>query len=131
MDQHSQQQLYLDGPRDKLVTMIETNAQRKGPMVNAALANKLGATAYAGKSVGDLVSCLQRATAETMINHGLPVRRMHIGEVSATSVGALLMHFMLETIFTAALIGVDPFDQPAVEEGKILARRYLAELNSN
>jgi len=40
--------------------------------------------------------------------------------------GALFMHFMLETILTARLIGVDPFDQPAVEEGKVLARRYLA-----
>jgi glucose-6-phosphate isomerase len=35
------------------------------------------------------------------------------------------MHFMLETIIAARLIGVDPFDQPAVEEGKLLAKRYL------
>jgi glucose-6-phosphate isomerase len=42
------------------------------------------------------------------------------------SLGALLMHFMLETILAARLLGVDPFDQPAVEEGKLLAKRYLA-----
>jgi glucose-6-phosphate isomerase len=36
------------------------------------------------------------------------------------------MHYMLETILTAHLWGVDPFDQPAVEEGKVLARKYLA-----
>ena len=35
------------------------------------------------------------------------------------------MHFMLETIIAARLLGVDPFDQPAVEEGKVLAKRYL------
>jgi len=40
--------------------------------------------------------------------------------------GALMMHFMLETIIAAHLLGVDPFDQPAVEEGKVLAREYLA-----
>jgi glucose-6-phosphate isomerase len=40
--------------------------------------------------------------------------------------GELLMHFMLETILTGYALGVDPFDQPAVEEGKVLAKRYLA-----
>ena len=37
------------------------------------------------------------------------------------------MHFMLETILTGYALGVDPFDQPAVEEGKVLAKQYLAE----
>jgi glucose-6-phosphate isomerase len=41
--------------------------------------------------------------------------------------GALMMHFMLETIIAAHLLGVDPFDQPAVEQGKVLARRYMDE----
>ena len=36
------------------------------------------------------------------------------------------MHFMLETIIASRLVGVDPFDQPAVEEGKVLAKRYLS-----
>ena len=39
--------------------------------------------------------------------------------------GTLLVHFMLETIIAADLLGVDAFDQPAVEEGKLLARQYL------
>jgi glucose-6-phosphate isomerase len=37
------------------------------------------------------------------------------------------MHFMLETIITGHAMGVDPFDQPAVEEGKVLARQYLEQ----
>jgi glucose-6-phosphate isomerase len=37
------------------------------------------------------------------------------------------MHFMLETIIAARLLGVDAFDQPAVEEGKVLAKRYLRD----
>ena len=39
--------------------------------------------------------------------------------------GALFLHFMLETVFSADLLGVNPFDQPAVEEGKELSRRFL------
>ena len=42
------------------------------------------------------------------------------------AIGALMMHFMLETIIAADLLGVNPFDQPAVEEGKVLAKTYLA-----
>jgi len=38
-----------------------------------------------------------------------------------------LMHLMLETLFAADLMGVNPFGQPAVEEGKVLARQYLAD----
>ena len=44
--------------------------------------------------------------------------------------GALLMHFMLETVIAAELLGVNAFDQPAVEESKALARRYLAEMGA-
>ena len=42
--------------------------------------------------------------------------------------GALMMHFMLETILAANLLNVDPFDQPAVEQGKILIRQYMSEM---
>ena len=52
---------------------------------------------------------------------------MHVETLDERTLGELLMHFMLETILTGYALGVDPFDQPAVEEGKILAKRYLAE----
>jgi len=45
--------------------------------------------------------------------------------------GALMMHFMLETVLAADLLDVDPFDQPAVEQGKVLIRRYLKEMDGN
>lgn len=131
VDQHSQQQLYLAGPRDKLFTVIETQAEGRGPVVPRDLAARLGAETYAGKAVGDLVASLQRGTVETLINNRLPVRRILVDEVDEVTLGALLMHFMLETILCGHLMGVDPFDQPAVEEGKVLARKYLAELGKD
>jgi glucose-6-phosphate isomerase len=54
-----------------------------------------------------------------------PVRTIHIERLDEASLGERLMHFMLETVIAAHLMGVDPFDQPAVEEGKVLAKRYL------
>jgi glucose-6-phosphate isomerase len=53
------------------------------------------------------------------------VRTIYLDRLDEASLGELLMHFMLETIVAAHLMGVDPFDQPAVEEGKVLAKRYL------
>ena len=50
---------------------------------------------------------------------------MSVGQVDEHSMGALMMHFMLETMIMGRLMGVDPFDQPGVEEGKVLARQYL------
>ncbi|HLQ89591.1 MAG TPA: hypothetical protein VK148_06130 [Xanthobacteraceae bacterium] len=55
-----------------------------------------------------------------------PVRTLHIDHLDEQSLGELLMQFMLETIIAAHLLGVDPFDQPAVEEGKVLAKQYLS-----
>jgi glucose-6-phosphate isomerase len=54
------------------------------------------------------------------------VRTIDLDALDERALGALMMHFMLETILSAHLLGVDPFDQPAVESGKILTRRYLA-----
>jgi glucose-6-phosphate isomerase len=77
--------------------------------------------------MGDLVAAQGRATAETLAKNGCPVRTMHLEALDGTSLGALMMHFMLETMIAAHLLGVDAFDQPAVEEGKVLAKQYLAD----
>jgi glucose-6-phosphate isomerase len=53
------------------------------------------------------------------------VRTIHVNKLDEESLGVLMMQFMLETIIAAHLLGVDAFDQPAVEEGKILAKKYL------
>ena len=55
------------------------------------------------------------------------MRQIRVPRIDERSVGALMMHFMLETIVMGRLMGVDPFDQPGVEEGKVLARKYLGE----
>ena len=84
-----------------------------------------GEPGFGGRTIGDLVAAQGRATAETLAKNGCPVRAIHLDRVDEASLGELLMHFMLETIVAAHLMGVDPFDQPAVEEGKVLAKRYL------
>jgi glucose-6-phosphate isomerase len=125
VDQHSQLQLFRDGPPNSLFTILSTNTEGQGPVAPRERADALGLSYLAGRAMGDLVSAEARATAETLARNGRPVRQINLPKVSEATVGALMMHFMLETILMGRLMGVDPFDQPGVEEGKVLARQYL------
>ncbi|MGE0716185.1 MAG: glucose-6-phosphate isomerase [Alphaproteobacteria bacterium] len=125
VDQHSQLQLYLAGPADKLFTVIVARAAGKGDRVPAALARDEALGYLKGRRMGDLLDAEQRATAQTLARNGRPVRVFALDRVDERTLGGLFMHFMLETILAADLLGVDAFDQPAVEEGKVLAREYL------
>jgi glucose-6-phosphate isomerase len=64
---------------------------------------------------------------DTFAKNGCPVRHIHVEKLDEATLGELLMHFMLETVLTGYAMGIDPFDQPAVEEAKVLAKRYLTE----
>lgn len=130
VDQHSQLQLWLAGPRDKLFTLFLTDTKGKGPEALASVAENTAFDFLGGHRIGDLVDAEQRATVDTLVKNGRPVRTFTIPTLDERTLGALFMHFMLETIIAGRLLGVDPFDQPAVEEGKILARKYLAEGNA-
>lgn len=127
VDQHSQLQLYLAGPNDKLFTVMTTGVAGQGPIMDEKLAKRAGEPGFGGKRIGDLVAAQGRATADTLAKNGRPTRRIHIEKLDERAFGELLMHFMLETILAGYALGVDPFDQPAVEEGKILAKEYLAQ----
>ncbi|MGB8184659.1 MAG: glucose-6-phosphate isomerase [Pseudolabrys sp.] len=125
VDQHSQLQLFIGGPRDKLFTVVTVDGAGHGPRIDGELARLAGEPGLAGKTIGDLVAAEGRATAETLAKNGCPVRTIHISKLDEESLGELMMHFMLETIIAAHVLGIDAFDQPAVEEGKVLAKKYL------
>jgi glucose-6-phosphate isomerase len=125
VDQHSQLQLYLDGAPQHFITVVRENCAGSGPRVSADLAKIAHAEYLSGHTAGDLVAAQQRAIPEALLAAGRPVRAIDLERLDERALGALLMHFMLETILAGHLLGVDPFDQPAVESGKIITRRYL------
>jgi glucose-6-phosphate isomerase len=127
VDQHSQLQLYLDGPKDKMFTVALLDCARAGRKVPRKLANDPSLAYLAGRTMGALIDAEGRATAETLLRRGRPTRILRISKLDGAVMGALMMHYMLETILAAHLLGVDAFDQPAVEEGKVLTRQYLAD----
>lgn len=126
VDQHSQLQLYLDGPPGRFITLIDGCSTGAIPL-DESLAAKAGIALQRGEGPERLVAAQFRATAETLAHRGRPVRILKPDAHNEDTLGALFMHFMLEVILTCSLASVDPFGQPAVEEGKALARKYLAE----
>jgi glucose-6-phosphate isomerase len=129
IDQHSQLQLYLAGPADKMFTLITLDIAGQGERMPPDLTEDRDLAYLSGRAMGDLMDAEQRATATSLVRNGRPSRRFQLERLDEQSLGALLMHFMLETIIAADLLGVDAFDQPAVEEGKVLARQYLGEMS--
>lgn len=126
VDQHSQLQLYLDGPADKMFTVVTAACAGHGPKIPVftAIRDKLGY--LVDRTLGDVMDAEQRATIETLASNGRPTRVIRLETLDERAMGGLMMHFMLETMIAADLLGVDAFDQPAVEQGKVLTRQYLA-----
>lgn len=123
IDQHSQLQLYLDGPRDKLITLWLPEAAGQGAALPVM---EIAGLAYLGGHVmGDVMNATAEATATTLRNAGLPLRVLR-GALSPDTLGVWMVRQMLETLLVAALLKVDPYSQPAVEEGKRLTRAALA-----
>lgn len=125
VDQHSQVQLYLGGPVDKLFTFLIQDTKGQGHKMSSGGDKALDY--LAGNTMGDLLLAEADATAATTVQGGRPTRTLRVAEVDERTMGALMMHFMLETIFAAHLWKIDAFDQPRVEDAKVLTREYLSQ----
>ena len=125
LDQHSQLQLFMDGSRDHYITVVRVPTAGVGPRLDADLAARAGIGYMAGRSVGDLVAAQAAALPEALAKAGRPVRIIDLERLDGEALGALMMHMMLETILAAGLMGVDPFDQPAVELAKQLTHQRM------
>ena len=127
VDQHSQVQLYLGGPDDKLYNLITAKNQHPGPKALAEACDIPELSWLQGRSIGELVGAEAIATFTALKENARPVRHIEMQDVTGHSVGYILMHFMLETIIAAGLMDIDAFDQPAVEQGKIIAKKLMSE----
>ena len=128
VDQHSQLQLYLDGPDDKLYTLVSHDTRGRGCLPPAGFADDAGLAMLAGQPMGNLVEAEVLGTRDALVARGRPIRHIQLNAINDETIGALLMHFMLETIFTAHLLEIDAFDQPAVEDAKIRAKQYMQDM---
>lgn len=122
IDQHSQLQLYLEGPQNKFFTFITLKDHSHDFLVNDI---KNCPTLFGGKKLSDIVKIEQETTIEVLNKKNLPIRIFEVKKLDEEILGALMMQMFLETILIAYTKNINPFDQPAVELRKNLAKKIL------
>ena len=125
-DQHSQLQLYLDGPRDKFFTFITTDHKNKGITINNNIFKNQDLDYLKDRKMGDLMHAEQMATLATFNKNNFKFREIYLPMIDEKTIGSLMSFSIIETIASCTYFEVDPFNQPAVEQGKQLTKEYLS-----
>lgn len=117
-DQHSQIQLYREGPNDKLFTFLQVENFGRPVEIGSAPENAEEQNFLAGKDLGALLNSEKKATEYALLSDNRPCLSVIFPEVNAYTVGQFIYLYEVTTTFTGALFGINPYDQPAVELGK-------------
>ena len=125
-DQHSQLQLYMDGPRNKFYTFIYKDKDPNSLKITKSYND--GFKYLEDLTLDDIMNIEFESTVEVLVKRELPVRVIKFKEINEKAVSQCLMQFMLETIICGRAMGINPFGQHSVEERKILAREMMAKL---
>lgn len=124
-DQHSQVQLFREGPNDKIFTTLEAGRFDKTLKIPANLTDIADLDYLRGASMNKLMTAELVGTLDALKASLRPAIRVILPKVNAHSVGQLLYMLEVETAMAGRLYNVNTFDQPGVEEGKIIARRLM------
>jgi len=130
LDQHSQLQLYMEGPRDKSYSFITVGSDADTKVTIPNKIDMLKNVGISGLTMNDIVNAMSEGTLHAISETGQPVRHLHIKKLDERTIGQLFMHFFLETKFASALLNVNPYGQPGVERGKVITREFLKKMNN-
>ena len=122
-DHHSLLQLYLDGPKDK-VFYIFSSSKRGNLKTKSDFFND-NVQYLRKKKYNNIKDSQKNAFLRVLKNKKIPFREINIQKFNEDTIGKLFLQFIMETIFLGKLINVNPFDQPAVEEVKVLTKKFL------
>ncbi len=117
-DQHSLIQLFNDGPKDKMVTFIRVETPEENVKIPGLFSEKETMGYLGGKSLHSLLLSEQVGTAAALAKSGVPSITITIERLNPFNLGAMFMLYEIATAITGLAMGVDPFDQPGVEQGK-------------
>ena len=119
-DQHSQVQLYMEGPFDKTITFLAV-AERDRDLTIPPAYGEIEALGYlGGQTLGSLLDAERRATAAALAERGRMNMTLTLPRLDEHALGQLLMLLEIATVYAGALYDVNPLDQPGVELGKRL-----------
>jgi glucose-6-phosphate isomerase len=130
-DQHSQVQLFMEGPPDKTITFLTVTKGEADVAIPKIHAGVKDLAYLGGHRLGELLDVEQRATAGALARRGRPNMTIALDAVDAWHLGALFMFLECATIHAAMLYGVDPLNQPGVELGKQFTYAMLGRPGSD
>jgi glucose-6-phosphate isomerase len=119
-DQHSQVQLYMEGPFDKTVTFLTARDHAVDVAIPRIYDDVPELGYLAGRTLGELLDAERQATSAALAARGRMNMTIELPRVDARAIGELFMMLQVATVYGGALYDVDPLDQPGVELGKQL-----------
>lgn len=117
-DQHSQVQLYTEGPFDKVVTFIGVESYRKVVTISDGCPDIPSVNFLCGHTMNELITAEMNATEYALTASQRLNNKIMLHEVNAHTLGQLMMFFMLQTAYAGAMLNIDTYNQPGVENGK-------------
>jgi glucose-6-phosphate isomerase len=117
-DQHSQVQLYTEGPFDKVITFIGVDRYREQVDIPHGFEDIPAVSFLGGHSMNELIQTEQAATEYALLKSQKLNQTITLPEVNAFTIGQLIYFFEMQTAYVGELLNINAFDQPGVEEGK-------------
>lgn len=126
-DQHSQIQLYNEGPNDKTVTFLEVDRFARDYRLHDPYPDIEAVSYFAGASFSEIVHYERQGTSEALTANRRPNGTLYMKDLSAESIGEFMQGMMCATAVMGELLGIDAFNQPGVEAGKVNINRLLGK----
>lgn len=117
-DQHSQVQLYTEGPFDKVITILGVDNYRATVKIADGCEDIPAVNFLCGHTMNELIIAERNATEYALLKSGHLNHTIMLPEVNAFTIGELMYFYELETAYCGAMLNINTFDQPGVEEGK-------------
>ena len=117
-DQHSQVQLYTEGPYDKVVTFLSVDSYKEKMPIPHGCEDIPDVSFLGGHTMEELIQAENKATAHALTMAGRLNYTIHLPEVNEFTLGQLLYLFELQTAYAGAMFNINTFNQPGVEAGK-------------
>ena len=122
-DHHSLLQLYLDGPKDKFFNIFSFDKKSKEVI---RINKNCGIKSFLNKKkISSVKKAQKKALIKSFKKNNIPFREFEIKKINEEVLGKLFSIFILETVIVGKLLGINPFDQPAVEQVKIYTKQLL------
>jgi len=122
-DHHSLMQLYLEGPKDKLFYIFNSKTDKK-IKINANIFGK-NFSYVENKDFAKVKEAQRNALIKVLKNKNIPYQEFTINKKNEETLSELFSYFIIETVLVGRSLNINPFDQPAVEEVKILTKKFL------